>query len=62
MIWETSIKIIDDFNPLDVRNAAGFGLRLNTPAIFLRLDYGINLSPRDFERKYVFYFSIGQAF
>ncbi len=55
-------KNIDDFNPLDVRTAAGFGLRLNTPAIFLRLDYGINLSPRDFERKYVFYFSIGQAF
>jgi outer membrane protein assembly factor BamA len=55
-------KNINDFNPLDVRTAAGFGLRLNIPAIFLRLDYGINLSPRDFERKFVFYFSIGQAF
>ena len=53
---------LGDFNPLDVRTGAGFGLRLNLPAIFLRLDYGINLAPREFEKKTVIYFSIGQAF
>jgi outer membrane protein assembly complex protein YaeT len=53
---------IGDFNPLDVRTGAGFGLRLNLPAIFLRLDYGINLAPREYEKKTVIYFSIGQAF
>jgi outer membrane protein assembly complex protein YaeT len=51
-----------DFNPFDVRTSLGLGLRLNIPAIFLRLDYGINLFPREFEKKGVFYFSIGQAF
>jgi len=55
-------RYLDEFDPLDVRTAAGFGLRLNLPAIFLRLDYGINLSPREFEPKTVFYISIGQAF
>jgi len=55
-------RYINDFNPFDVRTAAGFGLRLNIPAIFLRLDYGINLSPREFEPRTVFYISIGQAF
>jgi len=53
---------LGDFNPLDVRTSAGFGLRLNLPAIFLRLDYGINLAPREYEKKTVIYFSIGQAF
>jgi outer membrane protein assembly factor BamA len=55
-------RYINDFSPLDVRTAVGFGLRLNIPAIFLRLDYGINLSPREFEPRTVFYISIGQAF
>jgi outer membrane protein assembly complex protein YaeT len=53
---------LGDINPLDVRTGAGFGLRLNLPAIFLRLDYGINLAPREYEKRTVFYFSIGQAF
>ncbi len=53
---------LGDFNPLDVRTGAGFGLRLNLPAIFLRLDYGINLAPREYEKRTVIYFSIGQAF
>jgi len=55
-------RYLNEFNPLDVRTAVGFGLRLNLPAIFLRFDYGINLSPREFEPRSVFYFSIGQAF
>jgi outer membrane protein assembly complex protein YaeT len=53
---------LGDINPLDVRTGAGFGLRLHLPAIFLRLDYGINLAPREYEKKTVIYFSIGQAF
>jgi outer membrane protein assembly factor BamA len=53
---------LGDFNPLKVRTAVGAGLRLNFPAIFLRLDYGLNLSPREFESRSAFYFSIGQAF
>ncbi len=53
---------LTDFNPFDVRTSLGLGLRLNIPAIFLRLDYGINLAPQEFEKKGVFYFSIGQAF
>jgi len=53
---------LGDIHPLDVRTGAGFGLRLNLPAIFLRLDYGINLAPREYEKRTVFYFSIGQAF
>ena len=55
-------RYIDEFNPLDIRTAVGFGLRLNIPALFLRLDYGINLSPREFEPRGVFYISFGQAF
>lgn len=55
-------RYINELNPFDVRTAAGFGIRLNTPAIFIRLDYGINLSPREFEPRTVFYISIGQAF
>jgi outer membrane protein assembly complex protein YaeT len=51
-----------DFNPFDVRQSIGFGLRLNTPAVLLRLDYGINFSPHLDEAKGVFFFSIGQAF
>jgi len=53
---------LGDFNPLDVRTSAGLGLRLNLPAIFLRMDYGINLAPREYEKKTIIYFSIGQAF
>jgi len=53
---------LEVFNPLDVRTGAGFGLRLYLSGIFLRLDYGINLSPREYEKKTVLYFSIGQAF
>ncbi len=53
---------LGDFNPFDVRTSVGLGLRLNVPAIFLRLDYGISLTSREFEKKGVFYFSIGQAF
>jgi outer membrane protein assembly complex protein YaeT len=53
---------LTDFNPLDLRHSLGFGLRLNTPVALLRLDYGLNLFPREGERRGVFFLSIGQAF
>jgi len=53
---------VGDFNPLDFRASLGMGLRLDLPVVFLRLDYGFNLSPREFESGNVFYISIGQAF
>ena len=53
---------ISDFNPFDARHSIGFGLRLDTPLSLIRLDYGINLSPRSGEPRAVFFFSIGQAF
>ena len=51
-----------DFNPFDIRQSFGLGLRLNTPAVLIRLDYGINLNPQPDEPRGVFFFSIGQAF
>ncbi len=53
---------LGDFNPLEIRHGIGLGLRLNTPAALIRLDYGINLFPRMNEPRGVLYFSIGQAF
>lgn len=55
-------KNLGDFNPLDVRHSIGLGFRLNTPAALIRIDYGINLSPRMDESRGVFFLSIGQAF
>ncbi|MBN1224251.1 MAG: outer membrane protein assembly factor BamA, partial [Candidatus Aminicenantes bacterium] len=57
-VYET----LRDINLLKFRAALGMGLRLNLPVIFLRLDYGFNLAPREFESRRVFYISIGQAF
>lgn len=53
---------ISDFNPLDVRSAAGLGLRLRTPIVLLRLDYGIKLDRKPGESFGQLFFSIGQAF
>jgi outer membrane protein assembly factor BamA/autotransporter translocation and assembly factor TamB len=51
-----------DFNPFDVRQGLGLGLRLDTPAALIRLDYAFNLFPKIGEPRQVFYFSIGQVF
>jgi outer membrane protein assembly factor BamA len=51
-----------DFNPFDVRASVGFGLRLRTPFLLLRLDYGFILDRMVGERRGRFFFSIGQAF
>jgi outer membrane protein insertion porin family len=57
----------DDLNVLDLRPAAGFGIRYNSPFGPIRLDLGFNLDPQQFEglpreRRTVFHFSLGQAF
>ncbi|MCJ7682647.1 MAG: BamA/TamA family outer membrane protein, partial [Candidatus Aminicenantes bacterium] len=53
---------LEDFSLRQLRHGAGFGLRLNTPVAFLRLDYGFNLFPKEGEARSVFYFTIGQVF
>ncbi len=53
---------ISDFDPFDVRASAGLGLRLRTPFVLLRLDYGFKLDRRQGESRGKLFFSIGQAF
>ncbi|HEV3196686.1 MAG TPA: translocation/assembly module TamB domain-containing protein [Bryobacteraceae bacterium] len=53
---------LSDFDPTDLRKAAGFGLRVRTPFLLLRLDYGFNLQRRMGEPAGRLFFSIGQAF
>ena len=53
---------IKDFSFSDLRESAGVGLRLRTPWVLLRTDYGFVLDPRPGEKRSRFYFSIGQAF
>lgn len=53
---------IGDFDPLDLRKSAGFGLRVRTPYFLLRLDYGFILGRKPDEPTGGFFFSIGQAF
>ncbi len=53
---------LTDFNPTDIRKAAGLGLRIHTPYILLRADYGIKLDRRTGEKLGQFFISVGQAF
>ena len=53
---------IKDFSFTDLRQSAGVGIRLRTPWVLLRTDYGWVLDPRSGEKRGRFYFSIGQAF
>ncbi len=53
---------VRDFSILDVRESVGIGLRVRTPWVLLRGDYGIVIDPRPGEPRSRFYFSIGQAF
>jgi outer membrane protein insertion porin family len=53
---------ISDVSFTDLRESAGIGIRLRTPWLLLRSDYGFVLDPRPGERRSSFYFSIGQAF
>lgn len=53
---------IADFDPLRVRKSAGFGLRIRSPYVLLRFDYGLKLDRLAGESRGAFFFSIGQAF
>jgi len=53
---------VSDFNPTDLRYSSGFGLRVRTPFVLLRVDYGFILDRKPEEPMGGFYFSIGQAF
>ena len=51
-----------DFKFSELRKTAGVGLRLRTPSLMLRFDYGFKLDRRPGESRGAFFFSIGQAF
>jgi len=53
---------LQDFSPFDVRASYGFGVRIRTPYLLLRFDYGINMNPKPGEPRGQFFFSFGQAF
>ena len=53
---------LSDFDPTDLRKAAGFGLRIRTPFVLIRFDYGFKLDRQPGESRGAFFFSIGQAF
>jgi outer membrane protein assembly complex protein YaeT len=53
---------VRDFSFTDIRKSGGVGLRVRTPWVLLRGDYGIVFDQRAGEPRGRFYFSIGQAF
>jgi len=53
---------LSDVKPFDVRASYGIGLRIRTPYVVLRLDYGLKFNPRPGEPRGKFFGSIGQAF
>ncbi|MBN2409361.1 MAG: outer membrane protein assembly factor BamA, partial [Candidatus Aminicenantes bacterium] len=53
---------VEDFKPNDTRETAGVGLRLATPIVLLRVDWGFKLDRRPGESRSAVHFSIGQAF
>ncbi len=53
---------ISDFDLFDIRKTAGFGLRLHTPFILVRFDWGFKLDRKSGEALSQIFFSIGQAF
>jgi outer membrane protein assembly complex protein YaeT len=53
---------VSDFDPTDLRTGVGLGLRVRTPYVLLRLDWGVNVSPRPGEPRSRWFFSIGQTF
>jgi len=53
---------VSDFSLSNLRESAGVGIRLRTPWLLLRTDYGVVLDPRNGEPRSRWYFSIGQAF
>ncbi len=54
--------LASDFDPLNLRHSAGFGIRAGFSGFVVRLDLGFNLDPQDEEQRTVLHFGIGQAF
>jgi outer membrane protein insertion porin family len=53
---------LQDFSPFDIRPSTGFGIRIRTPYLLLRFDYGINMKTKPGEPRGQFFFTFGQAF
>ncbi|HZM59425.1 MAG TPA: translocation/assembly module TamB domain-containing protein [Vicinamibacterales bacterium] len=53
---------VRDFSFTDIRKSGGVGLRVRTPWVLLRADYGIVIDQRPGEPRSRIYVSIGQAF
>jgi outer membrane protein assembly complex protein YaeT len=53
---------LQDFSPFDIRPSTGFGIRIRTPYLLLRFDYGIKLKAKPGESRGQFFFTFGQAF
>jgi outer membrane protein assembly factor BamA len=53
---------VQDFNPLKIRSSAGLGLRVRTPWVVIRADYGLKLGRHPGEPPGAFFVSVGQAF
>jgi len=51
-----------DFDPTDLRKAAGGGIRWQSPFGPIRVDYGINLDRKAGEGFGAFHFSVGSPF
>ncbi len=54
--------LVSDFKFSELRPTSGFGIRVRTPVLLLRFDYGFKLDRRPGESRGAFFFSIGQAF
>jgi outer membrane protein assembly complex protein YaeT len=55
-------RLASDFDLTNMRKSAGFGLRVRTPYVLIRVDYGVKLDRRPGEGFGKLFFSIGQAF
>jgi outer membrane protein assembly factor BamA len=54
--------LVSDISIGDLRKTGGVGLRLRTPYLLLRVDYGLKFDRRPGETRGAIFFSIGQAF
>jgi outer membrane protein assembly complex protein YaeT len=53
---------VQQLSPFDIKPSVGFGLRIRTPYLLLRLDYGINIKPQKGAPRGQFFVTFGQAF
>jgi outer membrane protein assembly complex protein YaeT len=64
LFWDCGniYKKVKDFNPFDVRQSIGFGLRLDTPLGLIRADIGYKLNKKLQEKPYEVFISLGHMF